>query len=312
MKQHNNIEYSKGFTTTSSHSCGFTLIELLVVIAVVGILAAGILVALDIGGIFGKADIAKGKRFAQSLESGLIVDQVGKWSFEDGAGATAFKDSSRFKNDGSCTSCPTVQDEDTCGLGLGGCVSFNGTTNYVDVDDHDSLNFGTGDFTVLAWVKTSSGAKHRVVNKWLQSSTLGWVLDINTEASTTAVAPGTVRFRMKEGSNNFDYDTDDVKVNDDNWHLITITVDRDSSTGFKVYKDGVQVGTSQDPTAVSGSISANTNLGIGVIPSNLDLYYNGFMDEIAIYSESLNAYQIQHLYVSGLLRHQLAKTLTTP
>ena len=38
---------SKGFTTFSLHERGFTLIELLIVIAILGILAAGILVAID-------------------------------------------------------------------------------------------------------------------------------------------------------------------------------------------------------------------------------------------------------------------------
>lgn len=37
----------KGFTTFSSHERGFTLIELLIVIAILGVLAAGILVAID-------------------------------------------------------------------------------------------------------------------------------------------------------------------------------------------------------------------------------------------------------------------------
>jgi len=46
-----------------NQTLGFTLIELLVVVAVLGILAGGILIALNIGGTIDKASLTKSLSF---------------------------------------------------------------------------------------------------------------------------------------------------------------------------------------------------------------------------------------------------------
>jgi len=62
---------------------GFTLIELLVTVALLGLLAGGILMVLDIGGILTKAKLTQAKKFSASIEKSLALSQVGKWSFEE-------------------------------------------------------------------------------------------------------------------------------------------------------------------------------------------------------------------------------------
>jgi len=39
---------------------------------------------------------------------------------------------------------------------FGQALSFDGTNDYVSVDDSASLNFGTGDFTIGAWIKLTN------------------------------------------------------------------------------------------------------------------------------------------------------------
>src|SRR3989344_4041409 len=112
---------------------GFTLIELLVVIAVIGVLSAGVLTAINITSQLTKANLAKAKTFAASVENSLGFDQVGKWSFEDPSGDTA-EDTSGYGNNGNlagssavCGSggaCPAWQNSTQCDLGFGGCLSF--------------------------------------------------------------------------------------------------------------------------------------------------------------------------------------------
>jgi len=63
MKQDYNREFSKGFT----------LIELLVTVALLGILAGGILMVLDIGGILTKAKLTQTKKFSASIENSLSL-----------------------------------------------------------------------------------------------------------------------------------------------------------------------------------------------------------------------------------------------
>ena len=62
---------------------GFTLIELLIVIAVVGVLAVGVLTAINVTSQIGKANLSKAKTFSASVENSLAINQVGKWSFEE-------------------------------------------------------------------------------------------------------------------------------------------------------------------------------------------------------------------------------------
>ena len=112
MKQFNNRAYR-----------GFTLIELLVVVAVLGILAGGILIALNITGTIGKASLTKAKKFAASLERGLTISQVGKWSFEGNA-----DDTSGYGHNGVLQGgvLPTSACND---LGIGQCLPLDGSAS---------------------------------------------------------------------------------------------------------------------------------------------------------------------------------------
>jgi len=139
MKQHNNIEYSKGFT----------LVELLVVVAVLGILAGGILIALNIGGVLGKANLTKAKKFAASLENGLAVSQVGKWSFEETSSPS--KDTSGYNNNGTWGGPVTTRTPEECNLGFGRCVDLGEANSYIRVTDPVSLRVQT--HTLAFWIK---------------------------------------------------------------------------------------------------------------------------------------------------------------
>ena len=56
-------------------------------------------------------------------------------------------------------------------------LDFDGIDDYVNIPHHNSLNFGSGDFTVEAWVKTSSTKSQNIVGKY-NGSDAGWVLGL--------------------------------------------------------------------------------------------------------------------------------------
>jgi hypothetical protein len=62
------------------------------------------------------------------------------------SGSTIWRDLSRNNNNGTLINGPTFN------TGSSGGISFDGTNDYVEVPHSPSLNFGTGDFTVLCWV----------------------------------------------------------------------------------------------------------------------------------------------------------------
>jgi len=227
------------------------------------------------------------------VKSKFDTGLVGYWHLDEGTATTTY-DASGNGNTGTLTNGPTWQTGTNCKAGS--CLSFNGSTNSIQVPDASILNFGAGDFSVIAWVKLNNSNSMRFVNKWLNSSVVGWIFDGN-ETTTGTNQPGYLRFRMGDGTHNFDYAANG-NLNNGNWHNIAVTLSRSSTTGLKLYVDGQQIGTSQDPTAVTGSVSASTPFGIGVIPSILGSYFNGNIDEVRLYNRALSATEVSDIYNS--------------
>jgi len=73
---------------------GFTLIELLIVIAVLGVLAGGVIVAINPTAKINAANMAKAETFSASVQNSLSMDLVGEWTFDDGTA----KDTSGYGN----------------------------------------------------------------------------------------------------------------------------------------------------------------------------------------------------------------------
>jgi hypothetical protein len=229
-----------------------------------------------------------------SMTSGL----VGEWSFNgaDISGTTAY-DRSGSGNNGTLTNGPTP----TFGK-VGQALSFDGTDDYISVADPASgvLDFGTGDFSISVWVKVMSSNSGRLINKWNGSSSEGWILDVNTTTGGSNSA-GHIRFRMRDtAENNFDY-AHNVSIHDGEWHHIAVSLDRDSTTGLVLYKDGAVAGAAQDPTSVSGSLSIAGALNMGALPSVVggEAYFSGSIDEVRIYNRALSAAEITALYNQG-------------
>ena len=86
---------------------------------------------------------------------------VGLWHFDEGIGSTA-GDSSGYGNDGILS-----------GGKFGNALSFDGTNNYVEVLDADSLDL-TSDFTIEAWIKpTAINRFQGILQKGSFASTFG-------------------------------------------------------------------------------------------------------------------------------------------
>ena len=58
--------------------------------------------------------------------------------------------------------------------GAGNCLSFNGTSDYVDVPDNNYWYFGSSDFTITAWVKLNSiSSGGAIVSQWINYCSTG-------------------------------------------------------------------------------------------------------------------------------------------
>jgi len=89
-----------------------------------------------------------------------------------------------------------------------------------------------------------------------------------------------------------------TNVNDGTFHHVAVTVDRDSTTGGKLYVDGTAVLTF-DPTSRSGSLDNNADFLIGGHIDFLPGVFNGEIDELELYNVALSASEIQAIFNAG-------------
>jgi hypothetical protein len=162
-------------------------------------------------------------------------------------------------------------------------ASFNGTSSYVRVPSASSLNM-TSAVTVEFWAKRRSISNNYqvVVGKPGDGQTrfenyAVWLTPSNRYTAyfgngTTSVAVQTP-----------------VGVTDTNWHYIAVT--NDGATA-KIYQDGVL----KQISTMTLSLTANNNpLNIGRANGN-NYFFNGWLDEVAVYPTALTATTIQAHY----------------
>ncbi|TSC77537.1 MAG: hypothetical protein G01um101433_564, partial [Parcubacteria group bacterium Gr01-1014_33] len=83
-----------------------------------------------------------------------------------------------------------------------------------------------------------------------------------------------------------------------------VTISAGSPATLRLYVDGHLVATDSNVY----HCTTTAPLTIGVDPRDLvGEYFNGLIDEVRIYSETLTAYKIQQLYVQQAPKHRVAE-----
>ena len=177
-------------------------------------------------------------------------------------------------------------------------INIDYADDYISVPDKPSLNFGTGNFSIDAWVKT----KDNINYLWIaHKGSINMTPGSSNKASGyhLGVHQGKLSFYMGDGSPTYlnVQPTGTLgQVADGNWHLVAATVDRTSSTGGKLYIDGNVVFTF-DPTARPNSISNNDELKIAYLSYNVS--YQDQVDEVEIFNRAITAAEITSIYNAG-------------
>jgi len=164
-------------------------------------------------------------------------------------------------------------------------MSFNGTDAYMNAGSSTELQI-TGDITVSAWFKTSnSGSALTIAGRGAHysSSLSSWAL---FKRSNNGLA---VQLRV---GNAFVYAlSPSTTYNDGNWHHICFT--RKTSSGdLKLYIDG---GLSVTTTGITG-VMQNETKETWIGGATDGYYFNGEIDEVAIFNTALSANKIQQIY----------------
>ncbi|GAB4198602.1 MAG: hypothetical protein Tsb002_33660 [Wenzhouxiangellaceae bacterium] len=209
----------------------------------------------------------------------------GWWKFDEASGTTAIDSAS--SNNGTLINGPIR----TNGF-VSRALDFDGVNDYVSVPDANSLDVGTGDFSIEAWIRTAD-SNAMIVSKRVNNgggNYVGYLFMVNS---------GRLLVQLADPSNSWrNYaDLNGPRVDDLQWHHVAITVDRNNSSGGRIYLDGVNIFTF-NPTTRSGNLSNSSSLTIGRT-SDSSNYFDGQIDEVALYGKALTQTEVRSIFNAG-------------
>ena len=174
-------------------------------------------------------------------------------------------------------------------------------SGYAEIADSDSLDFGTGDFTIEAWVKykfenTGSGLNVIMSNGLASSSgTLGY--NLLTNSSDFLV-------RLGNGTDVYTKNITGTPI-EDTWYYIAFTREGTLLTIYVNDLDGVEY-TDAD-IAVNVTTSSSVLIGRD---TQSDRFYKDLIDEPKLYNRALTQKEITQNYKAGINKHKVGSSFS--
>ena len=159
------------------------------------------------------------------------------------------------------------------------------------------MEVGQGDFSVCAWIRTTSPGISKILDKRIEGSgeVHGWsffIYEGRINLQLSYPSPGT-------SWTNYGWWTDLSLlpfVNDDRWHHVAVTIDRDQTDGGRWYVDGKLVGRSFNPTGRQGSMSHRVPLTLGKRSDNGGGQFWGSIGGLRLYHWALTEAEVAVIY----------------
>jgi prepilin-type N-terminal cleavage/methylation domain-containing protein len=298
----------------------FTLLELLVVIVIIGLLSAIVYISLMVPARE-RARMARALNFSAQVHRALGSDAMGWWKFDEGEGSIVY-DLSGNNNHGTIINSPVwrcaEEDLDYTPDGKGCSLEFINKADEVRISGANFEEIGKSirQYTVSAWIKTEmpivnlqnseASANSYIFNKWNFETINRYPFNFRI----SNVHGWYSSWWYHTGPNVYDgvscFVGDNKRsLNDGKWHYLAATYDL--TTGkLAIYTDGT-LGGMRDDCETNPEIWNNENLymakGGGYYcfsTTDPECNYRGLINEVAIYSRSLTAFEIQSLYYAGL------------
>lgn len=204
----------------------------------------------------------------------------GHWMFDEGTG-TSTADSSGNGHTGTLESGPTWINPGAPQVSPNpNALSFDGTNDQVRVAGSNALTYGTQEFTVSAFVKTTAGNRSVLGN--FNGSNRGWGLYVYANNTLNFFGYGDMGHNdaAKAGT-----------VLDNQWHHVAGVYTRSgNSLTITTYVDGVNIGSQ---AATVGDISSASDLLFGRYLAQP--HHQGGLDDVRVYGRALSASEIAEL-----------------
>jgi len=162
---------------------------------------------------------------------------------------------------------------------LGRGLELDGDGDYVGFGNSDNLNIGTGDFTVMVWVKVLANSKSVILGKKSGISN-------NDKGYSLFIDGGNFLWKVPDGTNNLQVS---YPVFVDQWiHLAGVR----SGDEIELFVNGNSEGTD---SGLSGVDITNLDIFyIGIADIGTENFFEGLIDEVKIYDYALIDIEIEN------------------
>ncbi len=208
-----------------------------------------------------------------TMPTNLNKGQIATLSFNYSVLPTTTNDSAHGVNNGTLTNGPLF----TLSGKYLGALKFDGIDDQVINGNDSTLNFGTNNFSIAFWANPNSiSGNIDIIGKW-QGGVGGY--------SASKVSSGLPIISIGGNNGRYRYCANAMTVG--SWmHIVFVK----SGSNYNCYQDGVQSdGASASLILDTGSTTNNLVFGYG---SNYGGYYNGTIDDVAIWNRSLSGNEI--------------------
>ena len=249
--------------------------------------------------LVGRAEFVIGKKYFSYRDYVLSLKPVAYWRLDESSGTTANDLSANHYNgiySGGYT------------LGASGALSGSGDSDTAVLFDGSSGQAGgislppaaLLDWTEIAWVKTTNTSAGVIFTNRQGSGNASLTLDIGYEGGS-GKGDGFTYFTLD--SNGCEYGAVGTSnVADGNWHQVAgVRQNVSGNEVYSVYVDGV-LQSSNNTSVNSGCMNTSATstdswvIGYG---QSWGSYFNGLIDEVAVFNYALSTTQISNLYLAG-------------
>ncbi|HUO09350.1 MAG TPA: glycosyl hydrolase [Phycisphaerae bacterium] len=206
----------------------------------------------------------------------------------------------------------TVVNSGTGGAGMNGAL-VNGATvvsggrfgnalslasgAYLNINSFITSMGNTGNWSVAAWVKTSTPGgtilSKSINGSWSNGNSIFYLGD------GSGAGAGGIPSAVRYAGGFYQASTAGTSVTDNNWHLVTYV---NNAGNYAIYVDGAAQSLADGYNGFSNNDSSST-VRIGATTDNVasdgTVNFNGLLDNVQIYSQALTAPQIAALYLTN-------------
>ena len=181
-------------------------------------------------------------------------------------------------------------------------VNLDGSSQYLYTADNANINFGTDNFAISAWIKGDnfeSGGQHNTVLSKINPEVSGqWAIQVNR-----ATTPGILIFRT--GATQPLTSTRQIATG--SWYHIAVVREGTGANQAKLYINGELEVTG----TINQNLNSNENLQIGYRNSGYNAYFDGQIDDVAIFNHLLSANDVLDIYEGAYARYSTNITAGT-